>query len=61
METDMRRHATAAAALAMVMTATAASATVISGTWSLEVDAWEIPDWPNIPTTYGFSDVQFRQ
>jgi hypothetical protein len=47
----MLRHLAAAAALlAIVMTATAASATVISGTWSFEVDAWILPDFPHIPT-----------
>jgi hypothetical protein len=44
----MLRHATAAATLAIVMTATTARATVISGTWSFEVDAWAVP-FPFIP------------
>jgi PEP-CTERM motif len=39
---DMLRHLTTAAALAMVMTATAARATIVSGTWSFEVDAWPL-------------------
>ncbi len=39
----MLRYLTAAAALAMLMTAGAARATVISGTWSFEVDAWLLP------------------
>ena len=45
----MRRHLIAAAALALIMNATAASASVISGTWSFEVDAWAVP-FPGIPS-----------
>jgi hypothetical protein len=45
----MRRHLIAAAALTLIMNATAASASVISGTWSFEVDAWAVP-FPGIPS-----------
>jgi hypothetical protein len=38
----MLRLLTVAAALAKIMVATAARATVISGTWSFEVDAWPL-------------------
>jgi hypothetical protein len=47
----MFRYVTAAAVLAMVLTATAARATVISGTWSFEVDAWPMFAPSSVPPT----------
>jgi hypothetical protein len=46
---DMRRHLIAAAALTLIMNATATNASVISGKWSFEVDAWAVP-FPGIPS-----------
>jgi hypothetical protein len=54
----MLRHLIAAAALTLVMNATAARATVISGTWSFEVDAWAVP-FPGIPSTPATGSATF--
>jgi PEP-CTERM motif len=57
----MLRYLTAAA-LAMVMTATTARATVVSGTWSFEVDAWPIiasPFDPPPPPVIGSATFSF--